>query len=435
MKRNHAILLTIATLVLVLLGYFWFINHYKRVERIRWQGLQGQAKQDDWYITERFLRAKGLHVTRKKHMHQLRQTLKQPYHTLFMGRTKYILTPEEIKQLLQWVSQGHKLIVAGQVSDDTAIAGQQNQVKNLLAQAGIIVNDCADAACECQPSDEKVDKAAADSGDDDTKPLSIEAKIDQLLTVKKNRHTVTFTAGRQPLTLRKSNFYHYTAAGGKAEKISSQQGSCREELYSLFSYGQGKMVVYSQQPEIFSSGNRNNNILSYHNGSYLYWLLHQGGNPKQILWYEIKTLPDALSVLWRYWHLTLMVALMLLLAWIWRYSPRYGPLLIENQSESLSIARHLRATGQFYYRSDNKQVLLDSCYEQLAMDITRHLPMAKQLSKDKLIEKLALLTRLPANDIEPIIYHHQPNTDIDFIKTTQLINKIRKKLCIQTTPH
>lgn len=437
MNRSTALVVGVLLLLISVLGYVWFTSQYERIEGNRWQGFQGKAKNDKFYIAERFLREKGLEITRKKYIGHLNQVLNDSYQTLFISDTKRVLGSNQIQQLLTWVSQGHQLIVETQQTDYSFISDKLSiaeNTKGLLEQAGIVVTHCERDECmQCKNKQApKVQQEKTPPQNDEVNnAMTIDEKINRLLEVEKDNFSVTFIANHQPITLNQRNFHRYAANGGKAHKLSSQKGHCEEELYSVFTYGKGKIVVYTQSIDIFSSKPRwgkHDSIFSYNNATYLYWLLHQGGMPKHILWYEIESFPSAGMILWRYWHLTLIMALVLLLAWIWRYSQRYGTLIKNDESNTLSITRHLQATGQFYYNSEAKQTLLNSCYEQLEADIALHIPMAKRLSKPELVGKVAIMTELSAEEIKPVIYRQQPDNEIEFIQLTQLIKNIRKRL-------
>ncbi len=432
MNSKH-ILLSIAALVLLVIGYFWFINHFEEVEKIRWRGLQGKAKTDEFYIAERFLREKGLDVTRTKTLNPVKETI-EPYQTIFMGKTKYALTPTETTALLNWTREGNTLILQGQESDSNFVADKLSQSKSLLDQAGITVTDCSDDACQCQQNDtdDEVEKVATDKDNKTPKTRknneTIDDKLDKLLSNDDDEDTETLIANGQLITLGELYHYYQYKVTGDSQKTFSQKGNCGKELYAVFKYGKGHLVIYSNNYDIFSTGTYWSELFDENHATYLYWLLHQGGEPKRILWYESQAFPSALTIIWQYWGFTVVMALILILAWIWRHSPRFGSLRVENKMKSLSIARHLHATGQFYYNSEAKNTLLESCYEQVEMEITKHIPMKNRLTQEQLIEKIATLTNVSVKKIAPIVYRQQPNSEAEFIAITQTINQIRKKL-------
>ncbi|PID33608.1 MAG: hypothetical protein CR955_01695, partial [Thiotrichales bacterium] len=308
-----------------------------------------------------------------------------------------------------------------------------------LEQAGITTSYVEYDKNKCKRSDETDNEEKTDNDNNDSNKTdneTIDDKLNQLLSVEEANDTVSFEANGQPIMLDKTYLdFHYKATGN-TKKIVSQTADCGYEIYAVFQYGQGKIVTYSQDQAFFHTDNLRrffyidvwDTIFNDNNATYLYWLLHQGGDPQRILWYESQTFPSVVTIIWQYWRTTVIMLLILILAWVWRYSPRFGSLLVESETKSLSIARHLQATGQFYYDSNSKDILLASCYEQLEKHITKRVPLANQLSQEKLIEKIATLTDIPMEKIAQVMYRTTPNTEAEFIAITQIINHIREKL-------
>lgn len=439
--NSKAIALIIVAVILSAIGYIWFINNFEEVEKIKWRGIQGKAQADKFYVAEEFLRKKGLDVTRTKTLNPVNKTI-APYHTIFMGKTKYALTPTETQALLKWTQDGNTLIVQGQKSDDNFITDKLTQSKGLLEQAGITVKYCGNDECECKQSDdiEYAEKVPADNNDNDKKNTAdnetIDDKLNKLLSLEEKKETDSFIANGQPIILNKYYSSYQYKTTGNTKKLLSQKGNCGKEMYAVFQYGQGKIIVYSQNQEFFHTDNLRrfsyldfwDTVFNNNNATYLYWLLHQNGDPQRILWYESQTFPSVVTIIWQYWRPTVIMLLILILAWVWRYSPRFGSLLVESETKSLSIARHLHATGQFYYDSNAKDILLASCFEHIENHIAKRVPMANQLSTEKLIEKIATLTDLPMGKVAQVVYRRIPNTEAEFIEITQIINHIREKL-------
>lgn len=438
MKRNLTILILLLTILTGIVGRQWFLGHFEQVERPLWRGYQGKAKYDDFYLAEQFLQKKGIKLTRKQTIaHWGRYLNDAHYHTLILTHAIDTLSAQEQDYILEWVKQGHKLILEGSkpnyhISEDR-LAPLKNQQYNLAEKAGIAIVDCQQTGCfSCQ-------KAAQNTGNihqqshlnqPETKQ-TVEDKIDALLSIEKTPFTVTFFADNQPLTLNSRNQFQFQALDLSTKKITAATGICQEEIYSLFTYGKGEIIVFAQSVDIFSSNpdwGKADAIFSYHNATYLYWLLQQGGDPSGVLWFAAEAFPPIGELLKEHWLDTLILTAILLLAWVWRYSLRCGPTLAENQNYTLSVTKHLDAVGQFYYNTEGKQAMLTNCYDRLYAEIARYIPMANRLSLPELAGEVALKADLPLEQVEQVLSRTPPRNDLEFIQLTQMMNDIRKRL-------
>lgn len=452
--NKNVILITLGVVLLAAVGAVWFFATHHQVTSNEWKGLQGPAKYDKYYIAERFLQQKGLQVTREETYARMNdEAIDHRYDTVFLSNSGRTMSEAQRKTLLDWVANGGHLVIQGETAnytdwgEDTDNAqrfeAKAQSNRDLLSQAGIAVADCENDICrECRTSEEAgqridaVSEAVSHlSGDQDYE--TDEEKADELLRVDSaSYNNSTIELNGKKLVLGNSDRHGLFAHGGKAKKIFSQPASCTGDLFALFTYGRGQITVYNQSTDAFSNRigwwGRSNSIFGYHNATYLYYLLtaaDQSGQSKQrILWYESETYPGIWGLVWQYWRYAAIAAVALLLAWIWRNTPRFGSLLVEDERKGLTLNRHLRATGQFYYQNDGKSLLASACYEQLDKDIARHIPLAKRLSQRQLAEKIADKTGLAAAVVNEVLERRYPQSDNEFTQLIYTIQQIRNRL-------
>lgn len=440
---TRSLWLLIATVVFavtfVFFGRMWFMENYHPVQYTRWQGLQGKAEYDEFYIAENFLRRKGVTVVRKKNYNRLERDNIDKFNTIFLSNTGSTLSRLQIKLLLMWVERGNKLIVEGKVPDyivsyqtvDNSMHSYNVNARNLLGIAGIGVS--VYAKDKCAPITQQFYNAKTDAKVLFDKTL-VDASVDDLLAINRKRYTVSFKANNEILLLNQRRYFQYNAVAYRDTKIEGKKGHCQEELYATFAYGKGTIVTYTQHPDIFSSSprwGRHDSIFSYHNATYLYWLLNLQGDPGKVLWYETDIYPSVWTVLWEHWHFAVIFGVLLVVAWVWFHAYRFGSLISEDERKVLSMNRHISATGEFYYNSGNKNVLVDSCYAQLNQHIERYIPMAQYMSKVLLSEKIAAMTGVPLPHVERVLTYEYPVDDVEFVQLIRVINEIRKLLCNQ----
>ncbi|BDU15049.1 DUF4350 domain-containing protein [Lysobacter auxotrophicus] len=98
---------------------------------------------------------------------------------------------------------------------------------------------------------------------------------------------------------------------------------------------------------------------------------------------------------WRVW-LPLLLALM---AWLWRRSQRFGPLLDSPAVERRSLLEHVTASGEHVYRYGYAHLLHEAARKAFLARLRRRDPQAAALDGDAQAAMLAERFGLPADDI------------------------------------
>lgn len=456
----------IAGLVLlsVLGAGLWFLSTHHRVEKTIWKGFKGNARYDKYYITEQLLKQKGIKVTREKTYARLGfSPISADYDTIWLSHSANTLGQSQTTALLDWVEAGGQLVLeAGEsnyyrdyydessdnddaLDDGAVIEDSEGQTlieketrAHLLKSAGIAVLEqtCTTDACQQCRSDLDEDEAFDTTIFDmvigsKTEEEDAEAKAQKLLSKLTLKSGTVFTVGEDKLVVSECPSLSLNAYGDQVERTSSIAAKCSGDLFASFTYGKGNIVVYNHKSSVFSSELswwNNENIFTNHHATYLFYLLNLSKPTHNLLWYESETYLSIWAMIWQYGRYVLWSVAALLMLWVWRYSRRFGSLLIEDERQALSLDRHLNATGQFYYNNEGRNLLVVRCFEQLDADIAHHIPLASRLSKAELAEQVAKKTGVQSARILPILQRHYPQTDAEFTQLIYTINQIRKRL-------
>lgn len=444
--------------VVALLGIalLWFLMTFEQREKVHWIGLQGDAKTDNYYVAERFLQAKGIKVTRETTYTRLNQSSDfNGYDTVFFSNKGKTLTQPQINTLLIWVEQGGQLVIN---SRENYLLNQNNDTDKLTAindidflkTAGIAVSDCrldtegkrsCPDHCQSMADQEETEKTEA-RDNEQRKPLNQTQRLDNRLDKRLDKR-LAITSSQKPkgystfnvdgkIIQRRWSHYKQTlfAYQGRATPQWIQPAYCRGDLFAVFNYGKGNIVVYQEPQQTFTNSGYeySDNILSDHNATYLYYLLNAAQTAKNILWFERDTYRNAWEIVWDYGFYALLTAVLLVLAWAWKNGRRFGPLIAVDERETLSLKRHLRAMGDFYLKHDKRNVLIANCYEQLDQAIAKAIPIAATLTKNELAESINEKTEVPLVQIHRVLARRYPEDDAAFSQLIQTINEIRKRL-------
>ncbi len=426
-------------LVVVIAVYFRSTHHY--VENNRWRGLQGKARTDGFWLAEQFLKQKGYDIQRQSSYARLSQADLNNVDTVFFSNDARTLSERQAKLLGDWVRAGGHVVINRPINALKALKESTASSKPapFFSQTGLQVNLPKNKKCTLTANEkyhigeddyhEAVEVLIKNATQDKTLKSDAE-KVDALMAENADDSS-SYTVNGAPLSL---NFSYgaVTSSRGKAQRLYHLPAKCAGDVFSVFSLGRGRITVYSLPPIFFSTHNALFLERFWHNdnATLLDMLLQTGNNEKKprVLWFERAVYPSALSLLWQYWAFALLTAGLLLLAWVWRHSRRFGSLLVEDQRQGLTLARHLRATGRFYYQNDKKNILLQHCYERLDRTIARRISSHKRLQRGALAEKIAEKTGLSTAIIADVLAHNYPHSDSEFTQLIYYINEIQRRL-------
>lgn len=121
-----------------------------------------------------------------------------------------------------------------------------------------------------------------------------------------------------------------------------------------------------------------------------------------------------------------------LLAWVANRSRRFGPLTPAPAAERRSLLEHIRACGQFYWRSDRAQALYESARRPLLQkisgqpaEVARALPRERQKT---LAETVAARSGLASAEVFSTLWDTAPHSEQDFTARMRSIQIIEAAL-------
>lgn len=164
-------------------------------------------------------------------------------------------------------------------------------------------------------------------------------------------------------------------------------------------WGRGQVTLLTDI-ELFA-----NSRLADHDHADFLWALFQRDNSGGALWLQYRMLaPSLAQLLWRHAWMPLLGLILTLLAALWRYSRRLGPVLVPRSGERRRLAEHLQASARFLWRHGAGPVLLQAARQYTLRRLERRragaAPAAaldasdQPLSERELVHTLQTLQRL-----------------------------------------
>ena len=173
--------------------------------------------------------------------------------------------------------------------------------------------------------------------------------------------------------------------------------------WQVVRWGRGQVTLLTDL-DLFT-----NQLLIDHDHADFLWTLFQQNSASGAFWLQYRMLTPALAeLLWQQAWMPLLGLLLTLLAALWRYSRRLGPLLTPRSSEQRRLAEHLQASSRFLWRHGAGPMLLQAA---------RHYT---QRRRDR---------RWPESSSEPAMFEQsdQPLNERELIHTVQTLQRLNRR--------
>ena len=101
------------------------------------------------------------------------------------------------------------------------------------------------------------------------------------------------------------------------------------------------------------------------------------------------------GMLWEKFWMPLIALAILIVAWLWKNLPRFGPLLANPTNSDRQFADHLRMTGNFLWGRKRSADLLQAMRQSILRKLQARHHGISDGPEDRLLEHLATLTHIP----------------------------------------
>jgi hypothetical protein len=362
--------------VLMAWGGYWFYQNFSLVDQTVRIGFQGEALTNPLLAAERFLNSPSHPVK------SLSRFVEPPSNAmLVMTGSRIELGAHRSAALLAWVHAGGQLIVVpSNVPDDAAGAEP-----DALLQPFSVVRVLATL-----------------------NPKWVYLPTDVILPAAPDFMQVSFAPGWKLL-----------ARGVKpAFSVMDETGT----HLMRFKYGSGAVTVLSDAGFM-----QNDAIGRYDNAAFLWFLTHT--RPAAPIW--LVTAGD-MPPLWKWLGtqapLALLSASVLLVAWLWARSRRFGPLRAEAPLARRRLLEHIDASGRFLWRHGQRASLLNAARSAVWRVLEARHPAWARLPQVALTAHLAGLTQAPPAVLQLALFDPYAPNEYQFTEAISLLETIRKSL-------
>lgn len=361
---------TIVVVLALLGGAVWFFDNFERVPDKEWTGYQGEARRNGFLAAERLLDRMGLRVRHLKTPIELREL--PPNGTLILPARRNALAPAERERLLEWVQAGGHLVVESEnyrlpdpIFDGLGVKREPVKAPGPSRPTEVRLPHSPDAL-----------KVSLTSGQTLIAPAGA-------FQVQLNKATqlVHFKVGRgQATALNDFGFMRNGAIG---------QNDHAEFLWQLVRFQSGTPAVF-----VFDNPQRL---------SLVQWLLDHA------------------------WAV-LAAGALLLVAWLWRIAPRFGPMAPDPEPVRRRLLDHLRASGRFQWSAGGAATLAEAAREAALRRVARAQTDFAALTPAERRERLAASFDLPAEEAERVLRPAQNLQPAEFVNAMRVFQRIHERL-------
>ncbi|HMW77237.1 MAG TPA: DUF4350 domain-containing protein [Rhodocyclaceae bacterium] len=372
---------------LIVIGAAWFLANFDQVVVDSWEPPSREARRNRFLALEKFLDAMGRKTQRIQDPTQL-DHLPPGVLVLDSGR-RGAMTPQRVENLLAWVERGGYVVTAPESR------GRRDPFL-----------DRFDIDCRC-----KEEVKTASSGGARSPPPKPPAWV-----------SVQVPGNVRPL---KIAFQHSDLAPGKTSPVWSAGAADHPMQVLHYAYGQGQVTVFSDLNGLFI-----NPLIGKADHAELLWTLLETYQPDRNRPVFLLT-RLAIPSLW-HWLIesaapAVVSGLVLLIFWLWRLAPRFGPVRPEPDPARRELGEHLRAIGRYIWRCGGLETWLSVARESFNSRLARRHPHLAALPSEQKVAALAEISGRSLASIAAALHHAAP-TPHSFTQALRTLKNLERSL-------
>jgi hypothetical protein len=390
MNRTGWGIAAIVTLLLAAFGSWWFLT-FERVEETITLPPRGEARYNPFFALKESLKSRGIPVRAAATLLPERLGAGD---VLLLGMDVRSLSPEKSQALIDFVdSGGHLLFVVPEDSERLGVLPEHYGL-----QVGTPVYACTGWSADAETgiragrwcSSHRFD---LDRTPVDTRPAGqrLDRRAERILQGLAEEDTETAD------TAEDADPAEADADDGDTADDDREADTPARDLHLYlphdvdgalalsFPQGEGSVTALVGVDPFTSDG------LRYAGNAELAWQLLGpliGADSSVELIYGSDIRPWYVLLFYQGWPVWLPL-LLALLAWLWVRAQCFGPLLPALPPPRRALLDHVRASGDFLYRQDQSQILLEALRRRLRLALERRDPALAALSPRELIPTLA----------------------------------------------
>lgn len=413
---------------LVIIGALvaWFLHTFERVEVEIPGTYQGMARVNPYHAAELFLEEMDIPTESRFNLGELPPT----DHVILVltrdGDSRHALQGK----LYDWVASGGHLVIAAiapgkndtnQIDDDPLLAMAGLALRPREKQQNLPLSGLLGPPLTHQP-----DAGPPDAGSpaEETPPTSHEPNFLELLGRRVEREVVSVSSPipTGPRSLQLNVDRDWTIVHRQDEEFMATVDPIAVRPHLPLAYSPVAQGQVSAMVEPYFMTNRS--IGEHDHARLLHALVTQQRTPAGALLIIRARSDSFIGLLWRKGWMIFLSLAVLILAWVWMASRRFGPILPEPTPARRRLMEHIEAMGTFLWRHGYHGELLDSAREAVRLKLAARLGGATNLEGTALEKAVADETGVRESRVHEAFYGGRPKDRRAFTQTMAELQRL-----------
>jgi hypothetical protein len=419
------ILVTLVLSSIVGFGVYNFYQTHDYKEVTTHTGFTGEARKNPLYAARLFLKRMGIKAETKERVQGL-QGFPDTNTVLLIDTNRTTLSNKRTLEMIDWVKSGGHIIAKttrdwkynGSEKERNIKKSRKYSPDPLQRYLGVRTGDRSfleDSNDEIETMiDEILDTNVVDEDKnrlDDSEKISLKGTDKKLALYMKRFRTILLDKKHvdrtEKIELNNNTFI-----------IRQKVGSGLVTLVASMSFIENKQIEKADHAEIL-------------------WHLIHGlhkplTQPKAVWLITNDEMPSLWDILWEKSWAFILSLLMLLGAWLLLNTNRFGPMIPKQQENRRSLNEHISSSGNFYWKHNKKQKLIESSRKALLHRLARTHPGWEQRTKEEQVTLLADQVKMKPETLQKILFSDSNNPNFahpeNFTQLIQDLEKIRNNL-------
>ena len=407
--RLSTLLLSLLALLAGLMA-IWFFSNFEHVPEHVYKGLKGEAREDPYFGMKRFLARMNVQVDERKPS----ATSSAKFSgwpaggTVILGdRRHVVMTKEKVAQTLAWVEQGGHLIVEAEFP---------RRPDPLLA--------ALDIERRAQPRPFRTPRKSDDATPAEQAAAWAQANLTDVSIPGTPRVLqVQFTPYQSLADPRGHALWKVENAQG-VRMLHLARGAGRVTVVSNFDW-----LTFNGTMDIKEERRQPTHIGKYDHAELLMTLLRLNPNyaraPLRLIWGNDEI--SLWSALWNEGWMALAALAALIVLWLARVVPRFGPLTPEPPPAEQRLAAHLEASGRFFWKYLAPHVVYAKMRDAFDKRLQERRPGLAALRPGERNTELARLISVRAEAVARALDAPVQNA-AEFVRNVRLLQRLLEKI-------
>jgi hypothetical protein len=271
-----------------------------------------------------------------------------------------------------------------------------------------------------EPNGEGEQHAASDDGVELPAGVAEEPAFGQRTLVRDVIARVAVSDREGPLEIEFDPYYTMDDAEGRASWEASDENGTH-----LLQIPVGAGAITALTDDYFLTTLQ---IAALDHAELVYRLARQGGRSGAVWIVTDEDWPRPWTLLVSHAWMALISLGVLVAAWIWSSSRRFGPLRADDPLERRRLMEHIEASGRFHWRHGGAAALLEAERSALLERVRVRHPGWLELQPRELHGRLAHLSGIPRERIDQALAFRRDSQPERFARNVATLEKIRRSL-------